>query len=258
VKVVRPEVVAADPQAFQRFTQELRLTRHVTHRNVVRTHDLGEVNGVPFLTMEYVHGASLSSVIAARGRLAAPAVLAIAKQLLRALAVTHEQGIIHGDLKPQNLLIGANGVLKVTDFGVARLVRGAAPVQEHAAAHAANAALVARFTGAVVGTPEYMAPEQLRGAPATEASDIYAAGIVLYECLTGVSPFEADTPFARSHRTLNWAAASQPTGRGTIETDATTVLTAELQDLVGEMTRADPAERPASAEVLVERLKNMG
>src|ERR1019366_480023 len=182
--------------AFERFTQELRLARRITHRNVVRTHDLGESDGVPFLTMEYVQGTSLASVIASRGALPSPAVLSIGKQLLRALAVAHEQGVTHGDLKPQNLLIGANGVLKVTDFGVARLIRGAVPERERRAAEAAEASLVARLAGAVVGTPEYMAPEQLIGGPASARSDIYAAGVVLYECLTGVTPYSADTPAA--------------------------------------------------------------
>ena len=190
--------------------QELRLARRITHRNVVRTHDLGESDGVPFLTMEYVQGASLAAVIASRGALPPSAVLSIAKQLLRALAVAHEQGVIHGDLKPQNLLIGANGVLKVTDFGVARLIRGAVPEQQRRAAQAAESALVARLAGAIVGTPEYMAPEQLMGEPASAASDIYAAGVVLHECLTGATPYAADTPMAFIARKLRGGAVPRP------------------------------------------------
>jgi serine/threonine-protein kinase len=263
LKVLRPEVVAADPQAFERFTQELRLARQITHRNVVRTHDLGESDGVPFLTMEYVSGASLASVIAARGVLGPSAVLSIAKQLLRALAVTHEQGVIHGDLKPQNLLIGANGVLKVTDFGVARLIRGAAPERQRRAAQAAESALVARLAGAVVGTPEYMAPEQLMGGPASALSDIYAAGIVLHECMTGRTPYQADTPAAFIARKLSAAAppATSPlalSNRSTLQTDATAILAGELEALIVEMTRAEPRDRPASAAELGDRLSRMG
>ena len=262
IKVLKPGVVAADPQAFGRFTQELRLARHITHRNVVRTHDLGESDGVPFLTMEYVQGASLAAVIAARGILGASAVLSIAKQLLRALAVTHEQGVIHGDLKPQNLLIGANGVLKVTDFGVARLIRSAVPEQQRRAAQAAESALIARLAGAVVGTPEYMAPEQLLGAPASAASDIYAAGIVLQECLTGVTPYQSDTPAAFIARKLNATAPPAPhlalSARATLQTDTTAILAGELEALVIEMTRVDPRDRPPSAAQLLDRLTAMG
>ncbi len=263
VKLLRPEVVAADPQAFERFTQELRLARRITHRNVVRTHDLGESEGVPFLTMEYVQGASLASVIASRGTLPPPAVLSIGKQLLRALAVAHEQGVIHGDLKPQNLLIGANGVLKVTDFGVARLIRGAAPERERRAAQAAEASLVARLAGAVVGTPEYMAPEQLLGGPASARSDIYAAGVVLHECLTGVTPYSADTPMAFFARKLDATAAlAAPrlaaTPRAAPEAGTTGILARELEALIVEMTRPEPGDRPGSAAELVERLGRMG
>lgn len=261
LKVLKPGV-AADPQAFERFTQELRLARHITHRNVVRTHDLGESHGVPFITMEYVQGASLAAVIASRGALGPSAVLAIAKQLMRALAVTHEQGVIHGDLKPQNLLIGANGVLKVTDFGVARLVRGVVPEQQRRAALAAESALVARLAGAIVGTPAYMAPEQLMGEPASAASDIYAAGIVLQECLTGLTPYQSDTPAAFMARKLKETAVPAAphlalTARTTTQTDASAILGAELGALAIEMTRIEPQDRPASAALLVERLSAM-
>jgi serine/threonine-protein kinase len=263
VKLLRPEVVAADSQAFERFTQELRLARRITHRNVVRTHDLGESDGVPFLTMEYIQGSSLASVIASRGALPAPAVLSIGKQLLRALAVAHEQGVIHGDLKPQNLLIGANGVLKVTDFGVARLIRGAVPERERRAAQAAEASLLAQLAGAVIGTPQYMAPEQLLGGPASARSDIYAAGIVLHECLTGATPYSADTPMAFIARKLDATALLiaprlAATRLTASEAEATEILASELEALSVEMTRPEPGDRPGSAAELVEHLGRMG
>lgn len=263
VKLLRPEVLAADPQAFERLTQELRLARRITHRNVVRTHDLGESDGVPFLTMEYVQGSSLAAVVANRGALPAPAVLSIGKQLLRALAVAHEQDVIHGDLKPQNLLVGANGVLKVTDFGIARLIRGAAPERERRAAHEAEASLLAHLAGAVTGTPQYMAPEQLIGGPASPRSDIYAAGIVLHECLTGATPYGADTPMAFIARKLDStiplaAPRSAATRLAGSAADATEILASELEALIVEMTSPEPGDRAGSAAELVERLGRMG
>ena len=262
VKLLRPEIVAADPEAFDRFTQELRLARRITHRNVVRTHDIGESDGVPFLTMEYVTGASLASVIQGLGTLHPTVVVSIGKQLMRALAVAHEQGVVHGDLKPQNLLIGANGVLKVTDFGVARLIRGASHEQQRRAAQAAEETLAAKLAGAVVGTPEYMAPEQLMGAAPSPAADIYAAGIVLHECLTGVTPYAADTPAAFIARKLDAnVSLAGPRLSATPLTEAgaeSGALMQELEGLVSEMTRPEPARRPASAAGIAERLGRMG
>jgi serine/threonine protein kinase len=263
IKLLRPEIVAADPQAFERFTQELRLARSITHRNVVRTHDLGDSDGVPFLTMEYVQGASLAAVLARLRRLPPAAVVSIAKQLLRALAVAHEQGVIHGDLKPQNLLIGANGVLKVTDFGVARLIRGAVPERPRRAAQAAESSLVARLAGAVLGTPEYMAPEQLMGEPASPTSDIYAAGVVLYECLTGATPYAADTPMAFIARKLDATVSLAEsrlaaTRRASTEVELKGVLAIELFALIGEMTQPEPGDRPQSAAELAARVGKLG
>lgn len=262
VKLLRPEVLVADPLVYERFVQELRLARHLTHRNVVRTHDLGESDGVPFLTMEYVQGASLASVIAGLHALPPSAVISVGKQLLRALAVAHEQGVVHGDLKPQNLLIGANGVLKVTDFGVSRLIRGADPERHRRAAQEADASLTARLAGAIVGTPEYMAPEQLMGEPASAPSDIYAAGVVLHECLTGVTPYTADTPMAFIARkldtTVSLAAPRLAMTRDTTtEDEVSATLARALEALIVDMTRPQPADRPTAA-ALADRLGRMG
>jgi serine/threonine-protein kinase len=201
----RPELLAADPLARERLTHEVRLARRVSHRHVVRIHDLAESDGVPFLTMEFVDGPSLATVLRLRSRhpaesrgLPPRAVLAVAKQLARALDVAHAQGVVHGDLKPANLLVAPGGVLKVSDFGVARLVR--APVGPDAA----------RIAGAVVGTPEYMAPELLLGRAPDVLADVYAAGVVLHECLTGETPFHADTPVAFFARKLDESGAEPP------------------------------------------------
>jgi serine/threonine-protein kinase len=247
VKVLRPDVLAADPRAVERFTNELRLARRISHRNVVRLHDLGEHRGVTFITMEYVEGSSLAAMLRARGALPPAAALGVAQQLCRALEVAHEQGVVHGDLKPQNLLVGADGVLKVTDFGVARLVRrtgttGGAP---------------ADIAGAVVGTPEYMAPEQLLGRDAGVRGDIYAAGVVLHECLTGSTPFGADTPIGFMASKLDARAAARLGERPAEwagERGAERAAPATLVEVVARMTAPDPEERPASAAELSELL----
>lgn len=260
VKLLRPEVVAGDPDAFERVKNELRLARRITHRNVVRTHDIGESDGVPFLTMEYVDGSSLAAVIQARGALPPSAVIAIAKQVLRALAAAHEQEVVHGDLKPQNLLIGPNGVVKVTDFGVARLIRD--PRRSgHGAGRGEFAA--GRVVGATLGTPEYMAPEQLIGGDASVLTDIYAAGIVIHECLTGVTPYRADTPMAFfAHKLV------PPTPPTAIDANVQLRMTHQrseaageplssarysgaLERLIASMTSADPSTRSNSADQLL-------
>ena len=250
VKTLRAEALAADPGALERFKDEIRLARRISHRNVVRTHDLGESEGVPFLTMEYVEGTSLAALLRERGPLPAPAVLSIAKQLCRALEVAHEQGVVHGDIKPQNLLVGRDGVLKVTDFGVARLTR------RRGSPTAEGGALVGRVTGAVVGTPEYMAPELLLGQEPDARTDIYAAGMVLHECLTGANPFPADTPLAFLARKLDPDDASreEAASPGT-PTSAALVAPASpaaaLADIVARMTARDAEARPTTAgEVL--------
>ena len=179
IKAIRPEIGRLDPVLLERFKQELRLARRITHRNVVRTYDLGEVNGIYYITMEFVHGTTVASLIREAGRLAIPAALTIGKQVCRALEVAHEEGIVHRDIKPQNLLVDPTGFLKVTDFGIARLTT---PASEGAKG--------LTMEGVVVGTPQYMAPEQLLGEPVDARTDLYATGVVLFECVTGQRVFE--------------------------------------------------------------------
>jgi len=246
VKMLRAELLAADPLARERLTHEIRLARRISHRHVVRIHDFAESDGVPFLTMEYVDGPSLDTLLRARGALAPHAVLAIAKQLVRALDVAHTQGVVHGDLKPANLLVAPRGVLKVSDFGVARLVR--APVGPD----------VARIAGAVVGTPEYMAPELLLGRAPDVRADIYAAGVVLHECLTGETPFHADTPVAFFARKLDETPARGTPVPAHVALARPTSLAATLGALVTQMTDADPERRPATARALYALLQQLG
>ncbi|HXV86734.1 MAG TPA: protein kinase [Gemmatimonadales bacterium] len=184
IKTLKPEAVAADANSLERFKQEIRLARRITHRNVVRTHDLGEVNGVYYITMEYVEGTNLKDLIRRRGHLPIGVTLTVGKQLLRALEVAHEQGVVHRDIKPQNAVVDAGGFLKVMDFGIARHTEGARLGEGLTQA------------GTALGTPEYMAPEQLMGEVVDPRADLYAAGAVLYECVTGRTVFVAPTLMA--------------------------------------------------------------
>jgi serine/threonine protein kinase len=178
VKLLRPEFVS-DPESLERFKTEIRLARRISHPNVVRTHDFGETDEVRFLTMELVEGMTLRELIDSRGTLGVAAVLAIAAQLADSLAVAHAQGVVHRDIKPQNLLLDDGGVLKVMDFGVACLAERSSTLTQ---------------AGAIVGTPAYMSPEQLIGEHVDERSDLYSVGVVLYECLSGRPPLDGGSP----------------------------------------------------------------
>jgi len=236
IKMLRPELVTDDPRAREELKHELRLTRRVSHRNVVRTYDFGSAAGVPFLTMEYVEGASLAAVLAQRGAMSPEVVIALAKQLTRALEAAHEQGVMHGDLKPANVLVALDGLLKVTDFGVATLVR------RPRAARGDETVAPPRLAGAIVGTPEYMAPELLLGAEADARADIYGAGMVLHECLSGVTPFQRDTPRAFFAQKLQPLSPATRSGGGQLTSEPTT-----LGALIAWMTAPEPAERAPSA-----------
>ncbi|MEP6781939.1 MAG: protein kinase [Gemmatimonadaceae bacterium] len=250
IKMLRPETVASDPTAFERLKSELRVTRKISHRNVVRTYDLGETGDAPFLTMEYVDGSSLAAIIQARGPLSLAAVVAIAKQLLRALVVAHEHQVIHGDLKPQNLLIDANGLLKVTDFGVARLMRGSRASQSTRDARGSDQSKFNNFrlTGAVLGTPEYMAPEQLIGEASSVRTDIYATGAVLQECLSGTTPYGADTPIAFVARKMT---PDEMSSFAAVRIVGVNESNAAIASIVQRMIDPNADTRPSSARELL-------
>jgi serine/threonine-protein kinase len=235
IKTLKPEILSQDPSALERFKGEIRLARRISHRNVVRTHDLGEVDGVYFISMEYVEGKSLKELIRARGRLAAQTTLTVAKQLLRALEVAHEQGVIHRDIKPQNVVVTPDGVLKVMDFGIARLAKRKDGVTQ---------------AGMIVGTPEYMAPEQLMGDEVDARVDLYATGVVLYECLTGRMPFTADSPITLITKVLE----ETPPAPRTIAAEIPT----PLADLVMRALSKDPAKRPQTAAEFHDLLDEIG
>ncbi len=233
IKTLKPEVITADSRALERFKSEIKLARRIAHRNVVRTYDLGESNGIYYLSMEYVEGKSLKELIRERGRLPASVVLPIAKQLCRALEVSHEEGVIHRDIKPQNMVVQADGVLKVMDFGIARLA--SRPVDAGHTQH-----------GTVVGTPEYMAPEQLLGDELDARADLYSTGVVLYECLVGRVPLTAETPIALIAKVL------EETPRPPREVQAD--IPHALSDLVMWVLSKDREQRPRTAAELHTRL----
>ncbi len=176
LKVLRPEV-AADPGFRERFRKELLLARQVSHRNAVRIHDLGVSGDLLFLTMDYVPGRSLRALLEEEGPLAPRQAVAIARQLAAALAAAHAEGVVHRDLKPANVLLDAGGRAFITDFGVARSMTAGGPTQ----------------LGAIVGTPDYLSPEQARGEPVDGRSDVYALGILIFEMLSGRLPFAGDS-----------------------------------------------------------------
>ena len=184
IKVLLPALVGIDRISLERFKQEIRLARRISQRNVLRTHDLGEIDGTYFITMEYAPGATLAAMIAERGRLSVEATLSVGSQLCRALAAAHREGIVHRDIKPHNLMMDAAGVLKVMDFGLARLAEEA-PRPDHGLTQGLT------ISGQLLGTPAYMSPEQLLSESLDGRSDLYAVGAVLFECLTGQRVFAA-------------------------------------------------------------------
>jgi serine/threonine protein kinase/tetratricopeptide (TPR) repeat protein len=192
IKVIRPDAIA-DPKVGaeleRRFKRELLLARQVTHKNVVRIHDLGEIDGIKYITMSYVEGGDLASFLRSHGRLPVPQVIKIARDVVAGLVEAHKAGVVHRDLKPANIMLAKDGDALIMDFGIASSSGAPPPLMDSAILPAAlrHTAISAEATrlGTVVGTVQYMAPEQARGQEVDQRADIYALGLIFYDMLAG-------------------------------------------------------------------------
>jgi len=228
---------AANEQFQERFRAEARYAASLSHPGIARVFDYGEsaagpdgadppAAGAAYLVMELVEGQPLSAALASVGRMSADATLDVVAQAARALAAAHEAGIVHRDIKPGNLLITPDGQVKITDFGIARTMLAAHLTQ----------------SGMVIGTAQYVSPEQASAGPITTATDIYSLGVVAYECLAGHPLFAAETPVA-----LALAHVKQPPPA--LPDD----VPPQVAALVGQMLAKEPAGRPASAQLVAGR-----
>ncbi len=178
LKILSPHL-SLDPNMIRRFVQELKLTRRITHANVIRIHDLLDLNGAHAISMEYFAGRDLGAVLREEGPLSPARAIHVAEQVLEGLCVAHTAGILHRDLKPANLLVGSDDLVKIVDFGLASVK------------HSTESRLTQ--SGILVGTPEYISPEQITGVEMDARSDLYSLGVVLYEALSGKQPFTGTT-----------------------------------------------------------------
>ena len=224
------DTLAADEEYRARFLREARVAARLAHRNIVRIYDAGEQDGRPYIVMECVPGGTLDQVLLTRGRLPPAEAVAVAIQVCDGLDCAHAAGLVHRDVKPQNLLVAADGTVKIADFGIAR------PLE----------APRLTATGIVLGTAAYLAPEQSEGEPVTAAADLYALGAVLYELLTGRPPHTAGSLVELLVKRLDEPVAP-------VRERAPDVPQA-LDDLVLRCLARDPAGRPASAAALAREL----
>ncbi len=226
LKFIRDDI-ADSPEILQRFKREITLSSQITNKNVLRVYDLGEADGVKFVTMQYVEGEDLAGRLRREGALPTPDILSTLRQICHGLAAAHEQGVIHRDLKPQNIMLDKTGGVYVTDFGLAKLL-GQTGVTE---------------TGTLMGTPFYMSPEQVRGIEVDRRSDIYSLGIIAYEMAAGSPPFTEGSAFEimmkRMQRPPRPLAELKPE------------LPAYLRSVIDRCLAVDPAARYQSCEEIL-------
>ena len=230
LKLIRPEL-ARNPEILRRFKQELILARQVTHKNVIRIFDLGQSDGIKFITMDFVEGQDLRALLLEKGKFPPEQAARIMLQICRALEAAHAEGVIHRDLKPQNIMVSPDGRVYVMDFGIARSAHLPGMTQ----------------TGALIGTPEYMSPEQARGEKLTERSDLFSLGVIFYELLTGKSPYPADAPLGTLWKRL------QEKAKPPAEIDA--AVPKPLNDIVMSALEIEPENRLSSAREMAQQLE---
>lgn len=230
LKLIRPDL-ARNPEMVRRFKQELILARQVTHKNVIRIFDLGQADGIKFITMDYVEGHDLRALLQEKGKFPPGEAARIMLQICRALEAAHGEHVIHRDLKPQNIMLDGKGRVFVMDFGIARSVHVPGMTQ----------------TGALIGTPEYMSPEQARGEELDQRSDIFSLGVIFYEILTGKKPYPSDAPLA----TL-WKRMQEPV---TPPLKIEPSLPVPLNDIVVKALQIEPESRFATAREMAHQLE---
>lgn len=229
IKLLRPQS-EQHQQWLERFRREARISARLKHPNIVDVYTLGEAEGYAYMAMAYVDGLSLRQLIEGHGALTAAQSSHILEQIVPALQMSHEQGIVHRDIKPGNLLIDRQGLVRLTDFGLAHLGQDVAMTQQ----------------GAILGTPAYMAPEQITGEKLSEATDIFSLGATFYELLTGIKAFDGETYSACMQKILH----EEPPPPSSLNPG----LPEAVDELVADMLKKEAAERPGTAEVL-ERLR---
>src|SRR5213592_1311943 len=214
---------ASDEQFIERFRREAKNAAGLSHPNIVSIYDRGEAEGTYYIAMEYLDGRSLKELIVSRGPAPVHVAIDYARQILAAVRFAHRHGIVHRDIKPHNVLVDAEGRLKVTDFGIARA--GGSQMTE---------------AGSIIGTAQYLSPEQAKGAPVDQTSDIYSVGIVLYELLTGTVPFTGETPVEIAMKHLSQTPEPPSAKRPEVPHDLDLVVLRALAK--------DPADRYQSSE----------
>ena len=236
IKTLPGDVMSRSPEDLERFKREIRLARKITHRNVLRTYDYGESEGVYFISMEFVRGYTLAELLdeAPNRQMPARASVGLTRQICRGLQAAHEQGIIHRDIKPQNVLIDAKGEVKLMDFGIARMAE-------------ADAAAAMTQQGLIVGTPHYMSPEQVRGGQLDARSDVYSMGVLMYEMLVGRRPFESSS--------LTGVLTAHITEKPKPPIDLRADIGREVNAIVMKCLAKDPKERYADAGALLADLE---
>jgi eukaryotic-like serine/threonine-protein kinase len=236
IKTLPGDVMQRSPEDLERFKREIRLARKITHRNVLRTYDYGEADGVYFISMEFVRGYALNDLLneAPNRQMAPRLALGLARQISRGLQAAHEQGIIHRDIKPQNVLIDHKGEVKLMDFGIARMAEAHEGMTQ---------------AGLIVGTPHYMSPEQVQGKQLDPRSDVYSMGVMMYETLIGKRPFESSS--------LTGVLTAHITEKPQPPIELRPEIGRELNAIVMRCLEKDPRARFADAGELLKALDNL-